>query len=132
MFFKTIRLSGKEGQWSLRDGKQIRRALCMTYSFPWKFLVLDSETQLIPTVEETELRFWEDWGNLSSQYRALVRRELPRDRLWGPANGFPEVFSWISISICTWGNSTRPGKELPGKSAGKVPVPTSQAEEPYD
>ena len=89
--------------------------------------MLGSETQVTPSVEETELRFCGDQGTLSLQDRVLVRGQLPRDTT-------PETCRWFpsSIQLSTGQRMhvrklPKAGKELTeGVGLGKVPSPPAR------
>lgn len=89
---------GNEGQWFLRDRKQMRRALWLLLFIFWrKFLGCGTRS--------TPCSFPELRGPKQPQVCRADREETAAQRnSQSPAEGLPGVFSWVLISTNVWRN----------------------------
>ena len=91
-----------EGRWSTKD--ELNH---FPIKFTEEFSGLSAERNLrawkSPSIDETELNTQRRQGGQNLQGRVLERRELQRER--ESLEGLLQVFKWVLISTCRWGNS---------------------------
>lgn len=112
-------ISRSEGQWPLRDEKQMRWSSALprfTVCRVSRLNLREGE----PRLSLTDAQIWEaraeslgDEGRQSSQDWAWEKRELHRGRALMNCTSSPVVFSQVLISTYMWGNYANVGTDPP-------------------